>query len=77
MFIANWYAWACEKWITPPVTRDMIVRLGLDNYVDATKPGVLTLENLGIEPQSLREVAPTYLKRFRKTGGNPDPAIDE
>jgi len=35
---------------------------------DAAKAAGLTLEGLGITPDSLEAVAPQYLWRFRKTG---------
>ena len=40
-----------------------------DNVVsDAAKAAGLTLEGLGITPDSLEAIAPPYLWRFRRTG---------
>ena len=73
--LAKIYAAIVEKTPRPPISRDLMIRFALDNVVDTSKPNVRTLADLGIEPHSLREVAPFYLKRFRKHGGNPDPII--
>jgi NADH dehydrogenase len=45
------------------------VLLQSDNVVSQTaKAADLTLEGLGITPDSLEAIAPQYLWRFRKTG---------
>ena len=51
------------------LTPDQVELLRSDNVVsDAARAAGLTLEGLGIGPDSLEAVAPSYLWRFRKTG---------
>ena len=51
------------------LTPDQVELLRADNVVsDKAKFANLTLEGLGITPDSLEAVAPSYLWRFRKTG---------
>ncbi|QUS37655.1 complex I NDUFA9 subunit family protein [Tardiphaga alba] len=51
------------------LTPDQVAMLKVDNVVsDAAKAAGLTLEGLGIAPDSLETVAPQYLWRFRATG---------
>jgi len=51
------------------LTRDQVTLLQNDNVVsDAAKAAGLTLEGLGITPDSLQAVAPQYLWRFRPMG---------
>lgn len=51
------------------LTPDQVELLKSDNVVsDTAKAAKLTLEGLGIQPDSLEAVAPSYLWRFRKTG---------
>ena len=51
------------------LTPDQVAMLKVDNVVsDAAKAAGLTLEGLGIQPDSLEAVAPQYLWRFRATG---------
>jgi NADH dehydrogenase len=51
------------------LTPDQVVLLRSDNVVsDSAKHAGLTLEGLGIVPDSLEAIAPQYLWRFRKTG---------
>ena len=51
------------------LTPDQVELLRSDNVVsDAAKAAGLTLEGLGITPDSLSAVAPSYLWRYRKTG---------
>jgi NADH dehydrogenase len=51
------------------LTPDQVVLLRSDNVVSQTaKTADLTLEGLGIMPDSLEAIAPQYLWRFRKTG---------
>jgi len=51
------------------LTPDQVDLLRADNVVsDAAKAAGLTLEGLGITPDSLEAVAPSWLWRFRKTG---------
>jgi NADH dehydrogenase len=51
------------------LTPDQVELLKTDNVVsDAAKANGLTLEGLGITPDSMEAVVPQYLWRFRKTG---------
>jgi len=51
------------------LTPDQVDLLRSDNVVsEAAKAAGLTLEGLGIAPDSLEGIAPGYLWRFRKTG---------
>jgi uncharacterized protein YbjT (DUF2867 family) len=51
------------------LTPDQVILLRSDNVVsDAAKAAGLTLEGLGIVPDSLEAVAPQYLWRFRAAG---------
>jgi NADH dehydrogenase len=51
------------------LTPDQVEMLKTDNVVsDAAKSAGLTLEGLGIAPDSMAAVLPSYLWRFRKTG---------
>ncbi len=53
----------------PPITPDQVELLKADNVVsDAAKRDGRTLEGLGIIPESIEAIVPTYLWRFRKTG---------
>ncbi|MGA9432292.1 MAG: complex I NDUFA9 subunit family protein, partial [Xanthobacteraceae bacterium] len=53
----------------PPITPDQVELLKADNVVsDAAKHDGRTLEGLGIIPESIEAIVPTYLWRFRKTG---------
>jgi uncharacterized protein YbjT (DUF2867 family) len=52
-----------------PITPDQVELLKVDNVVsdDAKRDG-RTLEAIGITPESIEAIVPTYLWRFRKTG---------
>lgn len=49
----------------PPLTPDQVRLLKTDNVVSA---GVPTLADLGIDPEPLEAILPTYLWRFRREG---------
>ena len=49
----------------PMLTRDQVNLLRQDNVVS---PGAQTLADLGIEPEAVEAVIPTYLWRFRREG---------
>jgi NADH dehydrogenase len=51
------------------LTPDQVALLRVDNVVsEAAKAAGLTLEGLGIAPDSLEAIGPQYLWRFRATG---------
>ena len=52
-------------WQKPMLTRDQVRLLKRDNVV---APDVLTLADLGIEPETVEAIIPTYLWRFRREG---------
>ena len=53
----------------PPLTPDQVELLRVDNVVsEAAKAEGRTLQGLGIEPEPLEAIVPSYLWRFRKTG---------
>lgn len=49
----------------PPLTRDTMRQMRLDNVVS---PGAKTLADLGVSPTALDVVLPTYLARYRRGG---------
>jgi NADH dehydrogenase len=53
----------------PPITPDQVDLLKRDNVVsEAARGEGRTLEGLGITPETITAIVPTYLWRFRKTG---------
>jgi NADH dehydrogenase len=53
----------------PPITPDQVELLKRDNIVsEEAKRDARTLEAIGITPESIEAIVPTYLWRFRKTG---------
>ncbi len=53
----------------PPITPDQVELLKSDNVVsDAARQDGCTLEALGIIPESMDAIVPSYLWRFRKAG---------
>jgi NADH dehydrogenase len=53
----------------PPITPDQVELLKTDNVVsDDAKRDRRTLETIGVTPESIDAIVPTYLWRFRKTG---------
>jgi uncharacterized protein YbjT (DUF2867 family) len=53
----------------PPLTPDQVELLRIDNVVsEAAKAEGRTLQGLGINPDTLEAIVPSYLWRFRKTG---------
>jgi uncharacterized protein YbjT (DUF2867 family) len=53
----------------PPLTPDQVELLKVDNVVsESAKAEGRTLQGLGIEPELLEAIVPSYLWRFRKTG---------
>ena len=51
--------------LTPPITRDQVELMGLDNVV---RPGANSLATLGIAATAPEAILPTYLDRFRIGG---------
>lgn len=51
--------------VTPPVTRDQVANLAVDNVVSAGAKG---FADLGITPTAMMAVLPDYLWRFRPSG---------
>lgn len=51
--------------VAPPLTADQVELLKTDNVVSGQAPG---LTELGIKPETVESVLPTYLYRFRKGG---------
>jgi NADH dehydrogenase len=49
----------------PPLTRDQVRMLRVDNVV---RPGALTFADLGIQPQAIEAILPTYLDIYRPGG---------
>ena len=53
----------------PPITPDQVEMLKTDNVVsEAARRDGRTLEALGIIPESMEAIVPSYLWRFRKAG---------
>jgi NADH dehydrogenase len=68
-FVAKLQAMFLQFMPTPLLTPDQVELLRVDNVVsDAAKGGSRTLQGLGIEPEPIEAIVPTYLWRFRKTG---------
>ena len=58
-------AWA--PFITPPLTRDQVKLLEHDNVI-SNDPSIGTLADLGIAPQTVESILPSYMVRYRKYG---------
>ena len=53
----------------PLLTPDQVELLRVDNVVSETaRAEARTLQGLGIEPETIEAIVPSYLWRFRKTG---------
>ncbi len=54
------------EWLPkPPLTRDQVTQLQRDNVVST---GALTFKDLGIAPETVEAILPTYLGRYRRGG---------
>ena len=54
------------EWLpSPPLTRDQVKMLQRDSVVS---PGALTLQDLGITPNAVEAILPTYMGRYRPGG---------
>ncbi len=62
--------------VTPPVTADQVTLLRTDNIA---APGEASgLAALGVaHPETLETIAPTYLRKYRRQGSEPDLALAE
>lgn len=60
--IAAIQGWFLEKLPSPPLTRDQVRLLGIDNVVSATALG---LKDLSISPTAVEAIVPTYLANYQ------------
>jgi NADH dehydrogenase len=68
-FIAKMQAMVLQYLPKPLLTPDQVELLRVDNVVsDAAETEGRTLQGLGIEPETIDAIVPSYLWRFRKTG---------
>jgi len=68
-FLAKMQAAVLQYFPKPPLTPDQVELLRVDNVVpDAAMTELRTLQGLGIEPETIEAIVPSYLWRFRKTG---------
>ena len=68
-FAAKIKAALLQYWPKPPLTPDQVELLRSDNVVsEAAKADGRTLQGLGIQPETIEAIVPSYLWRFRKTG---------
>jgi NADH dehydrogenase len=68
-FAAKLQAMVLQFAPTPLLTPDQVELLRVDNVVSqAAQSEGRTLQGLGIEPESIEAIVPSYLWRFRKTG---------
>jgi NADH dehydrogenase len=68
-FMAKLHAMFLQYMPKPPLTPDQVELLRVDNVVsEAAKAEGRTLPGLGIEPEPIEAIVPSYLWRFRKTG---------
>ncbi len=68
-FAAKLQATFLQYMPTPMLTPDQVELLRVDNVVsEAAKAEGRTLQGLGIEPEPIEAIVPSYLWRFRKTG---------
>ncbi len=68
-FVARMQAMFLQFLPKPLLTPDQVELLRVDNVVsEAAKAEGRTLQGLGIEPETIEAIVPSYLWRFRKTG---------
>jgi uncharacterized protein YbjT (DUF2867 family) len=68
-FVAKLQAMFLQYMPKPLLTPDQIELLRVDNVVsEAAKAEQRTLQGLGIEPEPIEAIVPSYLWRFRKSG---------
>jgi len=63
--MASFQARFLELLPKPPLTRDQVLMLQQDNVVGADAAG---FKQLGIEPQAIEAILPTYLDKYRRGG---------
>ena len=68
--LADFVARLLQLLPAPPLTRDQVERLKLDNIV---APTARTLQDLAIEPSAAEAIVPSYLRQYRR--GLPQDAI--
>ncbi len=67
--VAKLQAMVLQYLPTPLLTPDQVELLRVDNVVsEAAKADGRTLQGIGIEPEPIEAIVPSYLWRFRKTG---------
>ncbi len=67
--LAKFKAWFMQILPNPWFTVDRIEQYGQDSVVsEAAKSEKRTLEGIGVSPQSMDAILPTYMWRFRKSG---------
>ncbi len=71
-FIAEMQARILELLPNPPLTRDQLKLMKIDNVVGAGSEG---LGALGIAPTSVESILPTYVGRYRRGGLAPNPRL--
>jgi NADH dehydrogenase len=68
-FLAKMQAALLRYFPKPPLTPDQVELLRVDNIVsEAAKTEQRTLQGLGIEPETMEAIVPSYLWRFRRSG---------
>jgi NADH dehydrogenase len=68
-FLAKLQAALLQYLPKPLLTPDQVELLRSDNVVsEGAKSEARTLQGLGIEPEPMEAIVPSYLWRFRKTG---------
>ncbi|HZP70144.1 MAG TPA: complex I NDUFA9 subunit family protein [Pseudolabrys sp.] len=68
-FLAKMQAMVLQYFPKPLLTPDQVELLRVDNVVsDVARSEGRTLQGLGIEPEPMEAIVPSYLWRFRKTG---------
>ncbi|MGA9083497.1 MAG: complex I NDUFA9 subunit family protein, partial [Pseudolabrys sp.] len=68
-FVARMQAVFLQYLPKPLLTPDQVELLRSDNLVsESAKSEARTLQGIGIEPEPMEAIVPSYLWRFRKTG---------
>lgn len=65
--VGDAFAWV--PFFQPPITADQVKLLKSDNIVGVSgDENIGTIENFGVVPETMENILPTYLVRFRKQG---------